>query len=101
VVRIANPQSSRRRREIKSANDPLHGFSSLEFHGLSDGGGEVDVPLYALLSLDELDFGRESHDRRPWYLVIKLDNMVQEKGGKINAKLPSLQLEISFSILFI
>lgn len=35
------------------------------------------------------------------YLVIQLDNMIQEKGGKINAKLPSLQLEISFSILFI
>ena len=35
------------------------------------------------------------------YLVIQLDIKLQEKGGKINTKLPPLQFEISFSILFI
>jgi hypothetical protein len=37
---------------------PLDGFTASEIHGLSDGGGKVDVPLFAGLALNELDFGR-------------------------------------------
>jgi hypothetical protein len=42
-------------------NGPLDGFTAGEVHGLSDGRGEVDIPLLAGLAFDELDFGRESH----------------------------------------
>lgn len=37
---------------------PLDGFTAGEIHGLSDGRGEVDVPLLAGLAFDELDFSR-------------------------------------------
>ena len=42
-------------------DDPLDDFSFFELHGLSDSRGEVDVPLLALLSLNDLDFGGETH----------------------------------------
>jgi hypothetical protein len=42
-------------------NGPLDGFTAGEVHGLSDGRGEIDIPLLAGLAFDELDFGRESH----------------------------------------
>ena len=42
-------------------NGPLDILAFGEIHGLSQGGGEVDVPLLALFPLDELDFGWESH----------------------------------------
>ena len=35
---------------------PLDGFTASEIHSLSDSGGEVDVPLFAGLALDELNF---------------------------------------------
>ena len=42
-------------------DDPLDGLAFGELHGLGDGGREVDVPLLALPTLDELDFGGEFH----------------------------------------
>jgi hypothetical protein len=53
-------------------DDPFDGFPPFKLHGLSHGGREVDVVLLRLFSLDELYFGRESHERSP-YLVITLD----------------------------
>ena len=47
---------------------PLDSFAAGEIHGLSESGGEVDIPLLAGLALDELDFGGESHGAP--YLVI-------------------------------
>jgi hypothetical protein len=43
---------------------PLDGFAADKVHGLSEGGGEVDVPLLAGLAFDELHFGRETHKGR-------------------------------------
>ena len=40
---------------------PLDGFTAREVHGLSEGRGEVDVPLLAGFALDELDLSREAH----------------------------------------
>jgi hypothetical protein len=40
---------------------PLDGLAPGELHGLSEGGGEVDIPLLTGLPADELDFGRETH----------------------------------------
>jgi hypothetical protein len=40
---------------------PVHLLALGEVHGLSDGGGEVDVPLLAVLALDDLDLGGASH----------------------------------------
>jgi hypothetical protein len=31
---------------------------------MSDGGGEIDVPLFARFAVDELDFGGETHGRK-------------------------------------
>jgi hypothetical protein len=42
-------------------DNPFDGFAAGELHGLSDGGGEVDVPLFAGLTFDELHFGGEAH----------------------------------------
>jgi len=42
-------------------NHPLDGLPLLELHGLGQRGGEVDVPLLALLPLDELNLGRVTH----------------------------------------
>lgn len=57
LVRLRPPQ--REGRPI--LNDPLDDFALVEFHGGSERGGEVDVPLPAALTLDELDLGRVSH----------------------------------------
>ena len=35
---------------------PLAGFTAGEVHGLSDGRGEIDIPLLAGLALDEPEF---------------------------------------------
>lgn len=40
---------------------PFNGLTAGEVHGLSEGGGEVDIPLLAGLTFDELDLGRETH----------------------------------------
>jgi hypothetical protein len=40
---------------------PLHGFATGEVHGLGEGGGEVDIPLFTGLAFNELDLGRETH----------------------------------------
>jgi hypothetical protein len=40
-------------------DEPLDGFAFGEVHGLSEGGGEVDVELLAGFAVDELNFGRE------------------------------------------
>src|ERR1051325_7118828 len=42
-------------------NRPLNVFSLFEVHCLSDGSGEVDVPLFALFAIDELHFSRVTH----------------------------------------
>ena len=42
-------------------NGPLDGFTAGEIQSLRDGRGEVDVPLFAGLAFDELNFGREAH----------------------------------------
>jgi hypothetical protein len=48
---------------------PLDGFAARELHGLSESGGEVDVPLLAGLAFDELDFGGETHGKQaPFYV---------------------------------
>jgi hypothetical protein len=51
---------------------PLDGLAADEIHGLGEGGGEVDIPLLAGLTFNELDFGRETHGKGApfWYLVI-------------------------------
>ena len=41
-------------------DDPFNGFATSEFHGLGDGRGEIDVPLLAGQTFDELDFGWET-----------------------------------------
>ena len=43
------------------SNGPEHFLAFGEVHGLSDGGGEVDVPLFGLLTLDELYFSGVGH----------------------------------------
>ena len=40
---------------------PLDGFAAGKLHGLSESGGEVDIPLFAGLAFDELDFSGETH----------------------------------------
>jgi hypothetical protein len=45
-------------------DDPLDDFAGRELHGLSEGGGEVDVPLLAGLAVDELDFSGKGHETR-------------------------------------
>ena len=47
-------------------NGPLDGFAAREIHGLSESGGEVDIPLFAGFTVDELNFGGEAHDVRPF-----------------------------------
>jgi hypothetical protein len=42
-------------------DDPLDPFSFLEFHGLSDSRGEINVPLLTFFSLNDLDFGGKTH----------------------------------------
>jgi hypothetical protein len=42
-------------------DDPFDGFRFGELHGLGDGGGEIDIPLFVSLALDELDFGGVAH----------------------------------------
>jgi hypothetical protein len=42
-------------------DDPLDGLALLEIEGLSEGGGEVDVPLLAGLTTDELNFCGVTH----------------------------------------
>jgi hypothetical protein len=43
-------------KEALVLNGPLDGFTAGEVHGLSDGRGEVDIPLLAGFAFDELDF---------------------------------------------
>jgi hypothetical protein len=45
---------------------PFDGFTAREVHGLRDGRGEVDVPLFAGLAFDELNFGGEAHKVTPF-----------------------------------
>ena len=40
---------------------PLDDFAAGEIQGLGESGGEVDVPLFAGLAFDELDFSGETH----------------------------------------
>jgi len=65
-------------------DDPLHDLAPLELHGASHGGGEVDVPLLALLALDQLDLGGVAHSRNllNCSLVISLDYKSKKKSGK-------------------
>ena len=46
---------------VSIVNRPVDIFGFLEVHGLSQSGGEVDVPLFAGLAFDELHFSREWH----------------------------------------
>ena len=54
---------------------PFDGFAAGEIHGLSESGGEVDIPLFAGLASDELDFSGKTHG--PPYLVKQLDMITQ------------------------
>jgi hypothetical protein len=51
--------------ELILDDNPLDGFSSIEFHGLGQGGGEIDAPLLAGLAANELNLGWESHGGPP------------------------------------
>src|SRR5436305_13931382 len=42
-------------------DDPFHDFAAKKLAGLSQSRREVDVPLLAALSIDELNLGREAH----------------------------------------
>jgi hypothetical protein len=42
---------------------PLDGFAASKIHGLSEGGGEGDIPLLAGLAFDELDFSGKTHGK--------------------------------------
>lgn len=42
-------------------NKPFNNLTTLKLHGLSDGGGKVNVPLLTLFALDELNLGGEAH----------------------------------------
>jgi hypothetical protein len=46
-------------------DEPLDDLAAGELHGLGEGGGEVDIPLFTGLTVDELDLGREAHRDRP------------------------------------
>jgi hypothetical protein len=59
------------RQKASILDGPLDGLAPGEVHGLSESGGEVDVPLFAGFAFDELDFGWERHAAP--YLVIQLD----------------------------
>jgi hypothetical protein len=48
---------------VPVADHPLDDLAFLEFHRPCDGGGEVDVPLRAVLALDELDLRGVAHNR--------------------------------------
>ena len=50
-------------------DSPLDVLPFRKLHGLSDGCGEVDVPLLTLLALNELNFGRKSHMAISSYLT--------------------------------
>jgi hypothetical protein len=56
------------RKQALILDGPFHGFAARKLHGLSESGGEVDIPLFAGFAFDELDFGGEAH--RPPNLVI-------------------------------
>ena len=43
-------------------DDPLDGLALGELHGLGHGRGEVDIVLFTGFALNELNFGRESHN---------------------------------------
>ena len=49
------------REQTPVLDGPLDGFTAGEIHGLRDGRGEVDVPLFAGLAFNELDFGGQAH----------------------------------------
>jgi hypothetical protein len=42
-------------------HEPFAEFAGGEFHGMGQGGGEVDVPLFGRLAPDELDSGGVTH----------------------------------------
>ena len=46
---------------VQVLDDPLDDLALFEFHGLSERGWEVDVPLLAVLTFDELNFGGVAH----------------------------------------
>ena len=41
---------------------PLNSLTAFKLHGLSDRGGEINIPLLALFSLNELNLSWNSHD---------------------------------------
>jgi hypothetical protein len=43
-------------------NQPLKALAFGEVHGLGESGGEVDVPLLAVLAVDTLNFYWEAHN---------------------------------------
>ena len=53
-------------REGLAFDNPLDSLAFGELHGLSNGRGEVDVPLFAGFALDELDFSGETHRADPF-----------------------------------
>jgi len=61
VDRIRRNDLTRENQVALVGDDPFDGLAFVELDGLRDRGGEVDVPLLAGLTFDELDFGWESH----------------------------------------
>ena len=45
-------------------DDPFDILTLGELHGLSESGGEIDVKLFAGFTVNELDFGMETHAGR-------------------------------------
>ncbi len=48
---------------------PLDGLAAGEVHGLGEGGGKVDIPLFAGFAFDELDFGGEAHEGKAPFVI--------------------------------
>ena len=81
-------------------DEPLDGLAFGEIHGLSEGGGEVDVELLAGFAVDELNFGRERQGRL-LRLVIQLDHNskkihIQEgMFGEMTSQRPNARAELA------
>jgi hypothetical protein len=54
-------------------DEPLDDLATDELHGLGEGRGEVDIPLLAVLAVNELDLGGESHSSPSAHLAMTRD----------------------------
>ena len=44
-------------------HDPLHGLTARKLHGLRDGRGEIDIPLFTGFAADELNFRVKTQEK--------------------------------------